>query len=115
LERIKKRVRYIQEDDSDSSTKYSKEYKTKLLPKLRKDEKRAEKIYKTIFSYKNQFNLEEKIEKMKENMPNIKTKRELLLEQSSKDNNINKEENKIEKEEKKEEKPVNDWWGDIFK
>ena len=48
-------------------------------------------------------------------MPNIKTKRELLLEQSSKDNNINKEENKIEKEEKKEEKPVNDWWGDIFK
>ena len=81
--------------------------------KLRKDERRAEKIYKSMYSIPNQIKVEEKIDKIRENLPNIKTKYELFMEQNKIDDNI--EANDINNEDKKEDKPVNDWWGDIFK
>ena len=100
--------------EEEDSTPYSKEYKSKLLPQIRKEERKIEKIYKTMYNYQNQVKVEEKIEKIKENIPNIKSKYELFLEQNKMDNN-NIEENKINNDEMKQEKPVNDWWGDIFK
>ena len=107
-----KRIKtYMPEEDS---TQYSKEYKSKLLPQIRKEERKIEKIYKTMYNYQNQVKVEEKIEKIKENIPNIKSKYELFLEQNKMDNN-NIEENKINNDEMKQEKPINDWWGDIFK
>ena len=109
-EKIKKRMKtsyfYLDEEDSKTST----EYKNKLLPKIRKDERKVEKLYKSLYSYQNQLKVEEKYEKLKENIPNIKSKYDLLIEENS-----NMEENKINNEEKNDDKPVNDWWGDIFK
>ena len=113
MERIKKRIRYNMIEEEENN-KTSAEYKTKLLPKIRKDERKAEKLYKTIYSFQNQVKVEEKIDKIKESLPNIKSKYELLLEQNNIGNN-NIEENKTNKNEIKDEKPVNDWWGDIFK
>ena len=109
-EKIKKRMKtsyfYLDEENSKTST----EYKNKLLPKIRKDERKVEKLYKSLYSYQNQLKVEEKYEKLKENIPNIKSKYDLLIEENS-----NMEENKINNEEKNDDKPVNDWWGDIFK
>ena len=114
MERIKKRIRYNMEEEEN--TKTSAEYKSKLLPKILKEEKKAEKMYKTIYNFQNQIKVEEKIDKIKENLPNIKSKYEILLEKNNIGNNSinNIEENKINNEIKSE-KPVNDWWGDIFK
>ena len=109
-EKIKKRMKtsyfYLDEENSKTST----EYKNKLLPKIRKDERKVEKLYKSLYSYQNQLKVEEKYEKLKENIPNIKSKYDLLIEENS-----NMEENKINNEDKNDDKPVNDWWGDIFK
>ena len=110
-ERIKQRVRFIQDDEN---RKTSSEYKSKLLPKIRKDERKAEKLYKTLYGYQNQIKIEEKIEKFKDNMPNIKSKYELFLEQNA-NNNINNINENTNNEIKEDKKPVNDWWGDIFK
>ena len=114
MERIKKRIRYNMEEEEN--TKTSAEYKSKLLPKILKEEKKAEKMYKTIYNFQNQIKVEEKIDKIKENLPNIKSKYEILLEKNNIGNNSinNIEDNKINNEIKSE-KPVNDWWGDIFK
>ena len=110
-ERIKKRMinnyYYLNEENSKSSA----EYKNKLLPKIRKDERKVEKLYKSIYSYQNQLKVEEKYEKLKENIPNIKSKYEILLEENDNNNLLD---NKND-ENKKDDKPVNDWWGDIFK
>ena len=97
---------YLDQENSKTNT----EYKNKLLPKIRKDERKVEKLYKSIYSYKNQLKVEEKYEKLKENIPNIKSKYDILLEE-----NANIEDNKILNEDKNDNKPVNDWWGDIFK
>ena len=98
---------YLNEENSKSSA----EYKNKLLPKIRKDERKVEKLYKSIYSYQNQLKVEEKYEKLKENIPNIKSKYEILLEENDNNNLLD---NKND-ENKKDDKPVNDWWGDIFK
>ena len=111
-EKIKQRLKYNLQAAEENKT--SAEYKTKLLPKIRKEERKAEKMYKTLYNYQNEIRVEEKIDKIKENIPNIKSKYEILLEKN-KNNNNNFLENKINEEEKKEDKPVNDWWGDIFK
>ena len=42
------------------------EFNAQLLPKIRKDERRAEKLYKAIYGKQNMKKLEEKIEKIKE-------------------------------------------------
>ena len=109
-EKIKKRMKtsyfYLDEENSKTST----EYKNKLLPKIRKDERKVEKLYKSLYSYQNQLKVEEKYEKLKENIPNIKSKYDLLIEE-----NDNLEDNKINNDDKNDDKPVKDWWGDIFK
>ena len=84
------------------------------MPKIRKDERKAEKLYKTLYGYQNQIKIEEKIEKFKDNMPDIKSKYELFLEQNA-NNNINNINENTNNEIKEDKKPVNDWWGDIFK
>ena len=88
------------------------EFNAKLLPKIRKDQRRAEKLHTVIYSAQNQRKIEEKLEKLRQNIPKIKTKRELLMEQNECNIN-NDEENKKELE--VAEPPVKDWWGDLFK
>jgi len=65
---------YLDEENSKTSI----EYKNKLLPKIRKDERKVESLYKKLYSYKNQLIVEEKYEKLKENIPNIKSKYDYL-------------------------------------
>ena len=87
------------------------EFNSKLLPKIRKDERRAERLSKVIYGEKNQRKIEDKLEKLRRNIPKIKTKRELLMEQN--EYNINNgDENKNEEV---SESSVKDWWGDLFK
>ena len=65
---------YLDEENSKTSI----EYKNKLLPKIIKDERKVESLYKKLYSYKNQLIVEEKYEKLKENIPNIKSKYDYL-------------------------------------
>ena len=65
---------YLDEEDSKTSI----EYKNKLIPKIRKDKRKVEKLYKSLYSYQNQLKVEEKYEKLKENIPNIKSKYDYL-------------------------------------
>ena len=85
------------------------------MPKIRKDERRAEKLHKVIYGKQNIKKINEKEEKIKANIPNIKTRYELKMEK----NNNYENENKINDEDintiKNEEPPIKDWWGDIFK
>ena len=89
------------------------EFNSKLLPKIRKDERRAEKLYKVIHGVQYKKKVEEKIEKFKEKIPNIKTKYELNMEKNDViDINNEQKVNDIIEE---NEPPIKDWWGDIFK
>ena len=63
---------YLDEEDSKTSI----EYKNKLIPKIRKDKRKVEKLYKSLYSY--QLKVEEKYEKLKENISNIKSKYDCL-------------------------------------
>ena len=69
-------------------------------------------MHKVIHSAQNKKKIEEKLEKIKENIPNIKTKYEIYLEQNT---NIENEINNDMKKQNNEDLLVNDWWGDIFK
>ena len=84
------------------------EFNAKLLPKIRKEQRRADKLHKVMYSEQNIKKIEEKIEKMRERIPHIKTKYELNMENKTEDiENLNKNE--------EIEAPIKDWWGDIFK
>ena len=102
----------ILSEKKDINEEERKEFNSKLLFKIKKEEKIAEKLHRVIHSVQNKKKIEEKLEKIKENIPNIKTKYEIYLEQN---NNTENEFNNDMKKENNEELLVNDWWGDIFK
>ena len=111
-EKIEIKNDIISEINEEDKKEKSSEYNSKLLFKIKKEEKIAEKMHKVIHSAQNKKKIEEKLEKIKENIPNIKTKYEIYLEQNT---NIENEINNDMKKQNNEDLLVNDWWGDIFK
>ena len=111
-EKIEIKNDIISEINEEDKKEKSSEYNSKLLFKIKKEEKIAEKMHKVIHCAQNKKKIEEKLEKIKQNIPNIKTKYEIYLEQNT---NIENEINNDMKKQNNENLLVNDWWGDIFK
>ena len=98
----------IKDKSEEEEEKRRLEFNAKLLPKIRKDQRRAEKMYKVVYGAQNIKKIEEKIEQLRERIPNIKTKYEINMENNKNDIEYLNKNEEIEN-------PVKDWWGDIFK
>ena len=108
----------LSNNNSDSNKgKIDKDYINNISQKLIKKTKKADKIMRGMKNNKTRNKLEEKIAKIKNEIPDIKTKYEISLEEEKNKNEENDEYNLELNENKNEEennKKVNDWWGDIF-
>ena len=77
----------------------------------------AEKIIKAINNKDNRDKIDEKIKKIRDEIPDIKTKYEIYMEEEKKKNggkSLIEEEYEKEEENKENEEPVNDWFEGIF-
>ena len=113
-------VKHILNDnyiDVNKSNKIDKEYANNISQKLMKKTKKADKIMKAMKNNYTQNKLNEKIAKIKNEIPDIKTKYEIYLEEEKNKNG----ENEIHNGEYIENnnnagnnQKIKDWWGDIF-
>ena len=89
------------------------EFNGSTLPrKLIRKTKKAERIMKDMENNYRKNMIEEKIAKFKDEIPDIKTKYEIHLEEDLKRNDNNDEAENKKNEENNDK--VKDWWGDIF-
>ena len=106
--------------NNSNDNKIYKDYNN-ISQQLIKKTKRAERIMKAMNNNYNQNKLDEKIAKIKNQFPNIKTKYEIYLEEEKKREDINKDNDNDNDEEKTENQKdldnnekVKDWWNGIF-
>ena len=106
-------AKHLLENSNISNGNGNNEFNGSTLPrKLIRKTKKAERIMKDMENSYRKNMIEEKIAKFKDEIPDIKTKYEIHLEEDLKRNdNIDEAENK--KNEENNDK-VKDWWGDIF-
>ena len=102
-------------NDINQDNKINKDYINSFSQKLIKKTKKADKIMKGMKNNYNQKKLNEKIAIIKNEMPDIKTKYEIYLEEEKKNGGENDNEEKIDNKNNLESNvKVKDWWGGIF-
>ena len=104
-----------QNNDTYKGNKINKDYNNFISKNLIKKTKKADRIMNGMKNSNNQNKLEEKIAKIKNEIP-IKTKYEIYLEEekNKNGNNINDKEEMEKKNDLENNGKVKDWWGGIF-
>ena len=104
-------------DINNKDNKINKEFISSISHKLIKKTKKADKIMNGMKNNYNQNKLDEKIAKIRKEIPNIKTRYEIHLEEEktrNEDNIIENNKEFLSNENMEGKQKVNDWWNGIF-